>query len=75
MTKYLTFTQYSLSDKLNIEIKQYMRVMKKKIAVTVDPDLVTWLDQQVKTQRFRNRSHAVDVALRFYVESEKRASH
>lgn len=49
-----------------------MSSMKVKIAVTVDPDLVKWIDEQVKSQRFRNRSHAVDVALREYVESEKK---
>lgn len=52
-----------------------MNDMKLKISVTVDPDLVRWIDEQVKTQRFRNRSHAVDVALRKYVEAEKRAPH
>jgi Arc/MetJ-type ribon-helix-helix transcriptional regulator len=46
--------------------------MKQSISVTVEKTLVGWIDAQVKTQRFRNRSHAVEVALRKYIESEKK---
>lgn len=48
-----------------------MEDMKAKMSVTVDTELVTWIDQQVKTQRFRNRSHAVEVALMRFRETEK----
>ena len=40
-----------------------MTDMKEKMSVTVELDLVKWVDEQVETQRFRNRSHAVEVAL------------
>ena len=48
-----------------------MESMKQSISVTVDKEIVEWIDEQVKTQRFRNRSHAVEVALRKLIESEK----
>ena len=37
--------------------------MKTKISATVDQAILNWVDTQVKTQRFRNRSHAIDYAL------------
>jgi Arc/MetJ-type ribon-helix-helix transcriptional regulator len=49
-----------------------MESMKAKMSVTVEKNLVQWIDKQVETQRFRNRSHAVEVALRKYVENEKK---
>jgi Arc/MetJ-type ribon-helix-helix transcriptional regulator len=47
-----------------------MESMKSKISVTVDKDIVEWLDQNVKTQRFRNRSHGVEVALLRMMQAE-----
>jgi Arc/MetJ-type ribon-helix-helix transcriptional regulator len=47
--------------------------MKAKISVTVEKQIVNWIDAQVETQRFRNRSHAVEVALMKYIENEKKA--
>lgn len=49
-----------------------MENMKSKISVTVDKKIVDWIDAQVKTQRFRNRSHAVEVALIRFMESDKK---
>jgi Arc/MetJ-type ribon-helix-helix transcriptional regulator len=49
-----------------------MNAMKSKISVTVDKQIVEWMDKQVATQRFRNRSHAVEVALMRYIEVEKK---
>jgi Arc/MetJ-type ribon-helix-helix transcriptional regulator len=46
--------------------------MKSKISVTVDKKIVEWMDKQVETQRFRNRSHAVEVALMKFIETEKK---
>jgi Arc/MetJ-type ribon-helix-helix transcriptional regulator len=46
--------------------------MKSKISVTVDKKIVDWIDEQVKTQRFRNRSHAVELALMKFIQSEKK---
>jgi len=49
-----------------------MESMKAKMSVTVEKNLVAWIDQQVRTQRFRNRSHAVEVALMKYVLNDKK---
>jgi Arc/MetJ-type ribon-helix-helix transcriptional regulator len=49
-----------------------MNAMKSKISVTVDKHIVEWMDKQVETQRFRNRSHAVEVALMRFIETEKK---
>lgn len=49
-----------------------MTAMKSKISVTVDKHIVDWMDTQVQTQRFRNRSHAVEVALMRFMETEKK---
>jgi len=49
-----------------------MENMKAKISVTVDREIVEWIDAQVKTQRFRNRSHAVELALMKFIQSEKK---
>jgi len=48
-----------------------MQSMKQSISVTVEKDLVAWIDQQVKTQKFRNRSHLVELALIRFREQEK----
>jgi len=49
-----------------------MESMKAKMSVTVEKNLVAWIDRQVETQRFRNRSHAVEVALMRFMENEKK---
>jgi len=47
--------------------------MKSKISITVDKKIVDWLDGNVKTQKFRNRSHGVELALIKMMESEKKS--
>lgn len=34
-----------------------------KVTVTVDKELVEWIDQQVEKRRFRNRSHGIEYAI------------
>ena len=36
---------------------------KLRLQVTVREDLVKWIDEQVKSLRFANRSHAIEYAL------------
>lgn len=38
-------------------------MVKKRVAVTIREDLLEWLDQQVRTMRFHNRSHGIEYAL------------
>lgn len=47
-----------------------MESMKQSISVTVEKEIVEWIDSKVKTQRFRNRSHLVEVALMKFRKSE-----
>jgi Arc/MetJ-type ribon-helix-helix transcriptional regulator len=46
--------------------------MKQSISVTVEKSLVEWIDKQVDTQRYRNRSHLVELALIKFRDSEKK---
>lgn len=43
--------------------------MKAKINVTIEEALLKKLDAAVKTQRFRNRSHAVELGLMQLLEN------
>lgn len=45
---------------------------KQSISVTIEKELLEWIDQQVRTQRFRNRSHLVELALMKFRENEKK---
>lgn len=40
-----------------------MEGMKEKVSVTIEADLIKWVDANIETQRFRNRSHAFELAL------------
>ena len=46
-------------------------IMKKKLSVTIEKKYVDWVDEQIETLRFRNRSHAMEYALAKFIESEK----
>jgi Arc/MetJ-type ribon-helix-helix transcriptional regulator len=45
---------------------------KQKITITVEKHLVDWIDKQVETFRFRNRSHGFEYAVAQLVENEKK---
>ena len=48
-----------------------MVIMPKiKISVTIEKKFIDWVDKEVKTLRFRNRSHAVEYALAKFIEKE-----
>ena len=48
-------------------IIEYMRSDNKpKINVTVKPELLKWIDEQVESRRFASRSHGVEAALFWY---------
>jgi Arc/MetJ-type ribon-helix-helix transcriptional regulator len=36
---------------------------KIKTSIALDEDLLKWIDEQVKTKRFANRTHAIEYAL------------
>ena len=45
---------------------------KQKVTVTIEKRLLDWADQEVKSFRFRNRSHAFEYALAKLMETEKK---
>jgi Arc/MetJ-type ribon-helix-helix transcriptional regulator len=48
-----------------------VNVLRSKMSVTIDVELIRWIEQQVKKQKFRNKSHAVEYALVKLKESER----
>ena len=38
--------------------------MKHKIAMSIEVDVIKWVDTQIKTGRFRNRSHGFEQCAR-----------
>lgn len=34
---------------------------KQKTSIALDDELLEWIDQQIKTKRFANRTHAIEV--------------
>jgi len=36
---------------------------KKKLSVTIDPELVKWIDKKIKEKEFSSRSHAIEKAI------------
>jgi Arc/MetJ-type ribon-helix-helix transcriptional regulator len=56
------------------EAGKRMETMKQSISVTVERDLVEWIDKQVQTQKYRNRSHLVELALVMFRKKDAGAS-
>jgi Arc/MetJ-type ribon-helix-helix transcriptional regulator len=47
-----------------------MSLSKVKLSITLDSDLVKWLDQKIKTKKFANRSHGLEFAVSQLKENE-----
>lgn len=48
---------------------------KVKTSVSLDEDLLFWIDEMVKIKRFANRTHAIEYALQRLREQEKEELH
>jgi Arc/MetJ-type ribon-helix-helix transcriptional regulator len=46
---------------------------KIKVTVTMDPELVEWIDSQIATRRFASRSHALEVLVADRMDAEEKA--
>lgn len=47
-----------------------MDMVRSKISITLDPDLLKWIDEQVRTKvEFRDRSHLIELVLTRYREN------
>jgi len=38
-------------------------MVKEKFSISVDDDLVKWIDNSIKKKKFANRSHALEYAI------------
>jgi len=46
--------------------------MKKPISATIDEELIKWIDKKLEDrQRFRNKSHLIEIALELLKKEEK----
>ncbi len=36
----------------------------KRFSISIDSELVSWLEKEIKSKRFRNKSHGLEVALK-----------
>lgn len=44
-------------------MRQLENMPKVRVGLTLPEDLVRWLDEQVKTRTYADRSHAVEIAI------------
>ena len=40
-----------------------IRELKKKLSITIESDLIEWMNKEVKKVEYRNRSHLIEVAV------------
>lgn len=45
--------------------------MKKQITITIDPELVEWIEKKVTEKTFANVSHGVEYAIQQQINKEK----
>jgi len=46
---------------------------KKPISATIDEELIAWIKEELKNkEKYRNKSHLIEIALRFYKEKIKK---
>jgi metal-responsive CopG/Arc/MetJ family transcriptional regulator len=45
--------------------------MKERITVTIDKDLLKWLDKNIEQKIFANRSHGLEFLIKRAVEEKK----
>ena len=38
-------------------------MVKEKVSITIDDRLLDWIDNQVQTKKFANRSHGLEFAI------------
>ncbi|MBS3146569.1 ribbon-helix-helix protein, CopG family [Candidatus Woesearchaeota archaeon] len=45
--------------------------MKERISITLDEDTIRKLNALIKSKKFRNRSHAVEIAIEELIKEER----
>ena len=46
--------------------------MKERITVTLDKELLNWIDSNIKEKIFANRSHALEYLIAIKMKNEKK---
>ena len=46
--------------------------MKERITVTIDKDILKWLDSKVKDRIFANRSHGLEFIIKQKIDERKK---
>jgi len=44
---------------------------KDSISVTIDTDLLEWVDEQIENHRFASRSHAIEYCINSVIENDE----
>ena len=52
-------------------MKQETVNMKKKVSITIEEDLLKWVDEQTKSVEYSSRSHVIEVAISRLKNSDK----
>ena len=45
--------------------------LKERITITIDKDLLEWLDKQIDEKIFANRSHGIEFLIKRRIKDEK----
>jgi metal-responsive CopG/Arc/MetJ family transcriptional regulator len=46
--------------------------LKERITITIDKELLEWLDKQIDEKIFANRSHGIEYLIKRRIKDEKR---
>ena len=49
-----------------------MSERKVQLSITIDPELVEWIDREIRTKTFASRSHAIERALHELMRRDRR---
>ena len=49
--------------------------MKERITITLDTELLSWLDKRVEDKIFANRSHGFEFLIKRRIEEENEGTH
>ena len=71
--KYIPYKNFSVKALLEKEIENndVGLKMKERITITIDKELLKWLDSKVKARIFANRSHGLEFLLKEKIDEEK----
>lgn len=56
-------------------MKEDKMTRKIKTSITLDKDLLEWIDKLIEKKRFASRTHAIEYALQRLREQEKKELH